>query len=346
MAATTLSTAHLTALRESVLIDPGLSLFYPKAFEYGIKSMRQANQVLKKHILCAPDPTLCFATIGEMINFFDPIDDEKYEWSSFAEEYAEEYETLDQVNRALNNAEVAFQAADNEAKTYDLKRHRSAARQVAPRRQVHRASRRPARKAGTKASGGGDDGDGGDGEPPRHRSSHASRSKLESPSSKNVVNEIGVSNSRKAARSYGRTAGATFGSAGPTAGTPTSVVPSTTRLASGSSSSRSRTMDMSIQAADDGIGVPPPAFPQLFSYQSFAAILDCSPQTLKNKVCLGQFPKPRPTVVGPRFTQDQVQSVLNATWQPEPKEKKTQIPAPRPRGRPRIAAQQAQGVRS
>ena len=105
-------------------------------------------------------------------------------------------------------------------------------------------------------------------------------------------------------------------------------------------------MDMSIQAADDGIGVPPPAFPQLFSYQSFAAILDCSPQTLKNKVCLGQFPKPRPTIVGPRFTQDQVQSVLNATWQPEPKEKKTQIPAPRPRGRPRIAAQQAQGVRS
>lgn len=210
-------------------------------------------------------------------------------------------------------------------------------------RQGH-ASRRPARKAGTKASGGEDDGDGGDGEPPRHRSSHASRSKLESPSSKNVVNEIGVSKKSICSTSYGRIAGGAERLAGALSGTPTPSVPSTTRLASGK---RSSSMDSHIQAAKDDVQTPERlALPKLFSYQSFAAILDCSPQTLKNKVCLGQFPKPRPTVVGPRFTQDQVQSVLNATWQPEPKEKKTQIPAPRPRGRPRIAAQQAQGVRS
>lgn len=210
-------------------------------------------------------------------------------------------------------------------------------------RQGH-ASRRPARKAGTKASGGEDDGDGGDGEPPRHRSSHASRSKLESPSSKNVVNEIGVSKKSICSTSYGRIAGGAERLAGALSGTPTPSVPSTTRLASGK---RSSSMDSHIQAAKDDVQTPERlALPKLFSYQSTAILFDCATQTIKNKVVLGTFPKPLQTPVGPRFTVDQIQAVVSGEWQPPKSEKSPVSPPPRGRGRPRIAQQASQGVRS
>jgi hypothetical protein len=337
MAATTLSTAHLTALRESVLIDPGLSLFYPKAFEYGMKSMREANQVLEKHILCAPDPTRCFATIGEMISFiFSPDDEEEPEWES----EAEEREVVDKANRDLNYAEVAFQAADNEAMTYDLKHHRSAARQVVLRRQVHRASRRPARKAGTKASGGGDDGD-GDGEPPR-RSSLAQQlsSRLKSVRSNNGVS-VPTKDNTAVARPMGGSCGESKDSPVIVAGTLTRKQSSTkpTRLASG----KDNIMDTYVHEAGTRETYVPT---QLFSYQSTAILFDCATQTIKNKVVLGTFPKPLQTPVGPRFTADQIQAVVSGEWQPPKSEKSPVSPPPRGRGRPRIAQQASQGVRS
>ncbi|SMH64161.1 protein of unknown function [Acidithiobacillus ferrivorans] len=75
--------------------------------------------------------------------------------------------------------------------------------------------------------------------------------------------------------------------------------------------------------------------PQLFSFGSAAAILDCSPQTLRNKVCLGLIPAPIQTAVGPKFTQDQLRQITTPSTKPILADVP---PVRRKAGRPRIAA--------
>lgn len=69
----------------------------------------------------------------------------------------------------------------------------------------------------------------------------------------------------------------------------------------------------------------------VFSYDSAAQLLDCSPKTLRNKVTLGLLPAPLQTLVGPRFTGDQLAQILF------PLEALPTAPR-RGRGRPRIVA--------
>lgn len=72
-----------------------------------------------------------------------------------------------------------------------------------------------------------------------------------------------------------------------------------------------------------------------YSYTSTAQLLNCSVQTLRNKVSLGSIPRPIKTKIGPRFTADQIQSILI----PPPRSSLSpHLPKGR-RGRPRIAAQ-------
>ena len=77
---------------------------------------------------------------------------------------------------------------------------------------------------------------------------------------------------------------------------------------------------------------------QLFSFTTAAQLLDCSPQTLRNKVCRGLIPAPLQTAVGPRFTQDQLRQITTPPTKPIP------IPIPIPPvprrkvGRPRLAS--------
>jgi hypothetical protein len=102
----------------------------------------------------------------------------------------------------------------------------------------------------------------------------------------------------------------------------------------------------------DGDGEPPhrplllvtPAVPfQLNSYQAASVILCCAVQTLYNKVNSGNIPTPLKTSVGPRFTQDQIQRIIDGaapaiTAAP---------PIVRKAGRPRIIALVAgKGVQS
>lgn len=76
------------------------------------------------------------------------------------------------------------------------------------------------------------------------------------------------------------------------------------------------------------------AFPteqqSFFSFKSAAQILDCSPQTLRNKVSAGKIPKPLQTAVGPRFTADTLLAIVQPALP-------VVVPAARPRGRPRLA---------
>lgn len=85
----------------------------------------------------------------------------------------------------------------------------------------------------------------------------------------------------------------------------------------------------------------PPRPQQLYSYSSFAQILDCSVKTLRNKVSSGLFQKPIQTAFGPRFTQSHLALVLT----PQPP---APPPAPQKRGpgRPRIAmSAESKGVK-
>lgn len=87
-------------------------------------------------------------------------------------------------------------------------------------------------------------------------------------------------------------------------------------------------------SSDDGPGEPgEPPLPtqgQLFSFNSVARLLDCSPKTLRNKVTTGKIPAPVQTSVGPRFTAEILQAIISP---PIP----VVAPPARPRGRPRIA---------
>ena len=111
------------------------------------------------------------------------------------------------------------------------------------------------------------------------------------------------------------------------------------------SSCRSGDGNNSVDGNDtsDGDGEPPhrplllvtPAVPlQLYSYQSASVILCCAVQTLYNKVNSGAIPAPLKTLVGPRFTQDQIQQIIHGVPAPAI----TVAPIIRKVGRPRIAA--------
>lgn len=82
---------------------------------------------------------------------------------------------------------------------------------------------------------------------------------------------------------------------------------------------------------------------QLFSFTSAAKLLDCSPQTLRNKSCLGLIDAPIQTAVGPRFTQDQLRQITTLTpTKPIPADV---VPPVRRRkaGRPRLASAAGKG---
>ena len=72
---------------------------------------------------------------------------------------------------------------------------------------------------------------------------------------------------------------------------------------------------------------------QLYTYESFARLLDCSPKTLRNKVSAGLFPPPLKTAVGPRFADDHIV----AAFAPDDPDDPPPPPPPKKRGRPRIA---------
>lgn len=87
---------------------------------------------------------------------------------------------------------------------------------------------------------------------------------------------------------------------------------------------------------DGGDGEPPR---QLYSYSTFAQLLDCSVKTLRNKVSSGLFPKPLQTAFGPRFTQSHLALVL--TPRPSAPQSVAQKRGP---GRPRLAISDKKGV--
>lgn len=64
---------------------------------------------------------------------------------------------------------------------------------------------------------------------------------------------------------------------------------------------------------------------QLYTFKSFAQLVDCSEKTLRNKVSAGLFPQPQKTAFGPRFTQQHLDYAV------------TPAKPPKTRGRPRIA---------
>ena len=104
------------------------------------------------------------------------------------------------------------------------------------------------------------------------------------------------------------------------------------------SSSRS-----SASSGDSNEPDPERPLQQLFSFTSAAKLLDCSPQTLRNKVCLGLVPAPIQTEVGPRFTQDQLRQITTLTpTKPIPADV---VPPVRRRkvGRPRLASASGKG---
>ncbi|MBU2839524.1 hypothetical protein HF670_08100 [Acidithiobacillus thiooxidans] len=71
---------------------------------------------------------------------------------------------------------------------------------------------------------------------------------------------------------------------------------------------------------------------QLYTFKSFAQLVDCSEKTLRNKVSAGLFPQPQKTAFGPRFTQQHLDFAV------------TPAKPAGTRGRPRIADLVAGGV--
>jgi hypothetical protein len=85
----------------------------------------------------------------------------------------------------------------------------------------------------------------------------------------------------------------------------------------------------------DGKTDPDPEPPRqlLYTFKSFAQLVDCSEKTLRNKVSAGLFPQPQKTAFGPRFTQQHLDFAVTPPAKPA-----------RGRGRPRIADLVAGGV--
>jgi hypothetical protein len=110
---------------------------------------------------------------------------------------------------------------------------------------------------------------------------------------------------------------------------------------------------------DGGDGEPPrrthskqqeqqPPLPRFYTYAQFAEIFGITPESLRNSVSAGRFPKPLPTIFGPRFTDEHIHLALKTKNRAVTPQKKRHTPparpAPtRPRGRPRIAQAQGKG---
>lgn len=78
---------------------------------------------------------------------------------------------------------------------------------------------------------------------------------------------------------------------------------------------------------------PEPPRQLLYTFKSFAQLVDCSEKTLRNKVSAGLFPQPQKTAFGPRFTKQHLDFAVTPPAKPA-----------RGRGRPRIADLVAGGV--
>lgn len=117
------------------------------------------------------------------------------------------------------------------------------------------------------------------------------------------------------------------------------AVPRRTRQRGASSRSSASSGDGNADSSD-----PEPERPlQLFSFTTAAQIFDCSPQTLRNKVCLGLIPAPIQTAVGPRFTQDQLRQITTPPPKPIPIPADVVPPVRRNVGRPRLASAAGKG---
>ena len=101
------------------------------------------------------------------------------------------------------------------------------------------------------------------------------------------------------------------------------------------SGTKSGSDDPDGDGGDGGIGGEPPAparpvaQQQLWSYRSFAQILDLAENTVRNRVSAGTLPPPLKTAVGPRFTPGHLEQILHPAHR--------NAATPRGRGRPRIA---------
>lgn len=91
----------------------------------------------------------------------------------------------------------------------------------------------------------------------------------------------------------------------------------------------------SVKSGDGNSSAEPePPRQLLYTFKSFAQLVDCSEKTLRNKVSAGLFPQPQKTSFGPRFTK---QHLDFAVTPPKPATART-------RGRPRIADSLQGGV--
>lgn len=120
----------------------------------------------------------------------------------------------------------------------------------------------------------------------------------------------------------------------------TSARRSSGRQGGGSAPARRQAAGSKNAGSDDGDGGDGGDGPNLqrwLSRASLAHLLDLSPQTISNKVCLGTFPKPVQTIVGPRWPE----SILNQiVVKPTAKDSST-----RGRGRPRISSKKKGGAK-
>jgi hypothetical protein len=74
---------------------------------------------------------------------------------------------------------------------------------------------------------------------------------------------------------------------------------------------------------------------EFYSYEDVAKMLHCATKTIRNLAYRGSIPMPARSLVGPRYTQDQLDEVLEKVMHG----KSAPPPVKRGRGRPRIATQ-------
>lgn len=86
----------------------------------------------------------------------------------------------------------------------------------------------------------------------------------------------------------------------------------------------------------------PHQLPKFYTYTQFAEIFGITPESLRNSVSAGRFPKPHQTIFGPRFSEEHLHFALSTRNKAVTPQKKRRSPAPPPAprrgpGRPRIA---------
>ncbi len=91
----------------------------------------------------------------------------------------------------------------------------------------------------------------------------------------------------------------------------------------------------------------PQQLPKFYTYAEFAGIFGITPESLRNAVSAGRFPKPHQTIFGPRFSEEHLNYALsnrNKAVTPQTRRHSPPPPAPaRGRGRPRIAQSLGKG---